>query len=809
VKKILRYVTRITLCLVGLLIVFWIIAWSYITINKKEIIEQISAELNDRINAEVRIGDLDPGFFHTFPFLSLRLSKVTIRDTQWTRHHHEFLSAEKFFVRVNPLSLLSSKPQINKLIVENGSIYLFTDTTGYSNSYLLKAKKQPTKGGLAPPFDAIELKKIKLHFVNPKKHKVFEIEIRKLSCQIEGVDSITVAEIKTTIFIHELAFNTKKGSYLKEKPLEGKFRLLFGKEQIAFNDILLKIDDHPYRLTGKFLLNPGESAFSLKVKTQSVMYSRAIRLLTDTLQTRLNKFSLSRPLNVSASLEGSMQYRSEPLVNVEWSTASSNVQTSVGNFMKSTFKGDYTNQVNASAPRTDENSRLRFHDFSGEWEGVPLTAPLVEIYDLQNPIITCDIKASFDVKELNEIGGSSSFDLESGRALADLHYRGPFKESDSIKTTIKGFINFNNTTLNYIPRKLRLSGCSGSIRFDGLDVYINDVKAKTRNSDLLINGSVKNFLTIVDKTPKDLVMDWKLSSVNLSLSDFVSNLSKRAVSTPKSRKATFVRTAAKIDRFIDRSAMRLSIDAKKVQYKKFLATNVKAAVLVKNEEWVIDNVTLNHAGGTLSIAGNIKNDGFHNPFTIKGNMRDIDISKVFYTFNNFDIEGISDKNISGKLSADFDISAALDDKANIVPYSTRGLIDLSVKNGGLVNFGPLEKMSVSVLKGRDFSDIRFAELKDRIDINGTELKVNQMEIQSTVLSMYVQGIYDLKKGTDMSILVPLSNLKKRDEDFELVNKGLDSKKGLTVHLRAKTGDDGKIKVTWDPFKRALKKNREK
>jgi hypothetical protein len=79
-----------------------------------------------------------------------------------------------------------------------------------------------------------------------------------------------------------------------------------------------------------------------------------------------------------------------------------------------------------------------------------------------------------------------------------------------------------------------------------------------------------------------------------------------------------------------------------------------------------------------------------------------------------------------------------------------------------------------------------------------------MEIQSTVLTMFIEGTYDMKAGPDMSILVPLSNLKKRGSDYELVNKGTDSKKGLSVHLRARYGDDGKVKISWDPFKKALK-----
>ncbi len=56
----------------------------------------------------------------------------------------------------------------------------------------------------------------------------------------------------------------------------------------------------------------------------------------------------------------------------------------------------------------------------------------------------------------------------------------------------------------------------------------------------------------------------------------------------------------------------------------------------------------------------------------------------------------------------------------------------------------------------------------------------------------------------MGIQIPLNNLAKRGDDFELKNKGVNSRTGMSINLRARTGDDGKAKISWDPFKRALK-----
>ena len=45
---------------------------------------------------------------------------------------------------------------------------------------------------------------------------------------------------------------------------------------------------------------------------------------------------------------------------------------------------------------------------------------------------------------------------------------------------------------------------------------------------------------------------------------------------------------------------------------------------------------------------------------------------------------------------------------------------------------------------------------------------------------------------------------KKNKDSVLVNKGISSKTGISARLRAQRGEDGKIKITWDPFNKAGK-----
>jgi hypothetical protein len=155
------------------------------------------------------------------------------------------------------------------------------------------------------------------------------------------------------------------------------------------------------------------------------------------------------------------------------------------------------------------------------------------------------------------------------------------------------------------------------------------------------------------------------------------------------------------------------------------------------------------------------------------------------------------------LTADINLTGGLTDQAAIVPKSLHGTADFSIKDGQLLNFEPIEKIQEIVFKHRNFSDIRFAELKTKMYIDSTTFRFDRMEIQSTAFTCFVAGQYDLYSGTDMSIQVPFSNLKKRDGSLP-AKVGNNGHVGMSLWLRARTGDDGKLKISWDPFKKALK-----
>jgi len=92
------------------------------------------------------------------------------------------------------------------------------------------------------------------------------------------------------------------------------------------------------------------------------------------------------------------------------------------------------------------------------------------------------------------------------------------------------------------------------------------------------------------------------------------------------------------------------------------------------------------------------------------------------------------------------------------------------------------------------SHVTFAELKNRLEVDGFRIKINKMEIQSSAIGMFIDGLYDIKKtDTKINIQVPLKGLK-RDSTYIPENIGLSKKTGTSVYLEGKADQKtGKVK----------------
>jgi hypothetical protein len=614
------------------------------------------------------------------------------------------------------------------------------------------------------------------------------------------------------MLVHSLAFNLERGSFLKEKTFRGNFDLRYDKKlkQIQLDNAPIKLGDHPFTFTARFDMAGDNRQFSVKIITKDIRYKFARSLLTHKIDSALSIGDVEKPLDVEADLAGPLR-GGNPLISVNFSTQKTHLKTPFIDFDNASFKGFFTNEVVPGLPRLDPNSKIVLKDFSATWHDLPVTSDKIEILNLVTPFVDADLQTNFALTKLNDILGSNAIQLTSGDGSANITYKGPIQKNSNTNSFVNGFVNFKNATVLYTPRDVELKSVNGRFVFKNSDVFVENLQGIVLNNKIVMNGKALNLLTLIDSEPNKVNVEWNIFSPSLNLNAFTFLLKarKKVVAADPNAKRKLVKMSNNLDKILDQGIVAVNVKTNRLVYKKFEGSNAAINITLLQDRYLINNVSMDHAGGRMEIKGSLiaQNANTH---TAKINVAfdNVDVSKTLTAFNNFGQDGITDKSLSGKLTAKIDASLNINNEGSADPQSILSVIDFSLKNGELNNYEPLKKIQKFIFKKRDFENIRFAELKNRLEVKNGVVKINRMEIQSTVMSMFVEGVFSPKNVTDISIQVPLNNLKKREADFNPENIGTDKKGGRSIFLRGRPGSDGNIQFKLDLFNK-FKKEKEK
>ena len=811
-KKILKIGLKCLIAILILILVLFVGGWIYLKQHKKQVISFIESEAKKGLNGgEIHIGDLSIGFAHTFPRIAFTIDSLKLRDSLWFQHHHDLVTASRAYATLDFFQLIFGKISIDRVQLENPKIYLYTDTNGYTNTSIF-AKNEPPKKG-APKnltYPVVEIHHGSLIVDKKDKNKFFGYDISSLICHIHSNKDDPNLQINVDLDcqVQRMTFNSEKGPFLEGKTVIGEFQIQFNKvsKVLQFSKIPLKVDGQLFIFSGKFFLAEVPTPFMLSWETNDLPFRKAASFLSNNIRTKLDKYDISESItHLTGSLDNTEPEYQTPLIHLRLSVDNKTITTPIVVISNASFTATFNNEEIKGMGHEDENTVMHFSPFKGSREKLEFRCDSIVIRNLIHPKMNLHIISDFSLENINNFFDENALSFSNGRGKINLLYSGSLETNYDSSRLISGNFSLDSATLNYIPRGLVLTNGKGLVRFTGKDVFIDSLNFHSGSTDLTMNGSINSLFYLINQKNKKLILNWAIQSNRLNLNDFNSYLKPKQKNTSsKKKKSSLDQTLTEFTDLLAKADFTLNLNAKHLIYKKFYADNLVADVAMDENSVNLKKIMLQHGGGSIFIQGILRNELQSNPFSFKAQLRNVNVNKIFTAFNSFGLKSPTDKNIEGSLSADVTLQGGVTTKAQLIREELKGFVKFNLQNGKLVDFEPVEKISQTVFKNRNFSDIQFAELHDLLEINGENITINRMEIHSTVLTMFVEGTYNMKTGPDLSIQVPLSNLK-ANKDSILVNKGIFSKTGVSARLRAKRGDDGKIKITWDPFNKAGKK----
>jgi len=297
----------------------------------------------------------------------------------------------------------------------------------------------------------------------------------------------------------------------------------------------------------------------------------------------------------------------------------------------------------------------------------------------------------------------------------------------------------------------------------------------------------------------------KITSPNLDMGSFLVKRSSKKKSA-KEIKQDNKRVSDMLDKLFTTLQFDIEVGIDKLKNRSFNASKISGNIKLNETSLDMNDIKMTFAGGKVNMSLTMKDiQKDINPIEVKATGTNIAVKEMFRSFDNFKQASITDKNLEGTVSFDSRFRLKLNDDFNIMLPTLNGDVNMIVRNGRLINVEAIHNMSNFLFRKRDFDDVRFAQITSKCKITHRYLQFSRMEIQSTVLSLFLEGKYSLDNDTDLSIQVPLSNLKKRNKDFVPKNVGTDAKVGPSVYLTAKGLPDGKTDISYDGLRLKDKK----
>lgn len=763
-----------------------------VTLYKKELAVMLVNNLKTSYGLTLKIEDVNVSFVSNWPNASVQFENIyLVYDLQ---PNEPLLKARSLSLSFDVKKLFVREFIVNSVALKDAEINLVKNFEGLKN-YEFKNKDTTSHHKSTIHFEVskIRITNTSFNFINKQYDKkiefVFVDDIIKLNNYSDGLK----ADLSGDLFIKGLLFKPKKGPFLSNVLAKLKLQasVCFSRKEIFIHQpSYAEIDKQLYNLSA-FIELKETKKLALTIEGKNVNYQKAITLLNHGVKQGLSNIKVANPINGKALIMVKIGEQEDPIIIMQVSSKKNNITIGDSKIPYSDVNFEVA-VISLDSSLTKGNAthaKVIIKPLKGKVYDFPFTGSVM-ITNFINPFV--DIKANLfvDTKQI-KFKPAQEFDL-NGSATASISYSGPIK-----KVNHKQFIDTPmvvNARVKFNQVSCRKKSTPYTYVINGNALVVNnllkfdDLALKMDGGNVKLKGSVDNFvrysLGYADGFKAELIAS----------TDYF-DLTQYIIKKAKPLKSEVAKTKAKIGEKITVTnegnfEFEVSLNAKKFLARKIIADDAHIKLHYKNKLLAVRSLKINTCEGKLLASGTIYDLHKIDASFVSDN---INVNQLFEQFENFGQEAIESDNIQGKVSLNAKLKMELDDNMEVLGNTIDGEVKFKLKDGHLLNYEPLQKISDYVFRNRNFQDISFTEINETFIISGYKIYIRETEIASNVLNLHMSGIYNFKDYSTINILIPWNNLSKRGKNYIPKSSGkmASDLKGLKLNY---SGFPNKMKV---------------
>ncbi|MBK8343324.1 MAG: AsmA family protein [Bacteroidetes bacterium] len=657
-----------------------------------------------------------------------------------------------------------------------------------NNLFVKKEESADTSTTTSLPISNIELNKVRIMIEDTViADSRFDFTFTRSEMHIAAVDSGYQFETEDNIFVKTLTFRIERGGCFENTGIKSKLKIQWNPDAklITFLPSTLTVKESSIFLKGT-VLNDSLPQVNLLFNAPKTSMPEAVKLVSNYTREKLEGYNFTEPINATLTLTGEMIPNIPLDIDLFFRTVKNQFTTPKQTFEEVTLKGHYTNHLSPWLVKNEANSGLTLVGFKGKFETIPFDINL-HVLNLIDPYLYMHLRSDVDLKGVNNAVDTALIQFDDGSINVDVTFKGHTShdhvaaEADS-GATLTGIAEIKDAGYTITKRNYVFSDITGKIIFDRYNIYFAGIPVNINKNQTNVSASFGNFVNSLMQAEEAFTANITITCPKFDLANFSTPADADATKKPDEKK----RLNKLIENLITNLDANITMNADQVVRNKLVLSNVSANVNMHNDDIYIQQANFNSAGGKVNLSGRLTDIGTnHTAFQLSTNISNADITQLFAELNNFNQTVVTSKNLSGLLDAKMTVSSGLTKKFTIRQESIAGTFEVKIKKGELHNLKALDEITGNILKNKEFSNMQFATLNHNSTLKGQDFTIEQMEIQSNVITLFVNGVYSFGDNTELFVKVPISSLKNQDPDYVAKNKSPDEKIGLSLNFKIK------------------------
>jgi len=808
-KKVLKIMRKLLFWLFFTGLFFTTVVTVILHIYEDEIKEYAISELNKNLTTPVEVRNIELSILHDFPYASLAFEHVFVADAfENVESNDTLFFAEELFLHFSLLDIWREDYKVKHASIHEGNINLKTTEEGDVNYNIVAEKEDSTTtNNFSFLLELLRVEDVNFRFANQSTRQFYDIDIHKVELRGDFAAEKYQLNSQGELYVNQLKSSSLTLISNKNAVLDLALDINTTNKRYQFNKGDLNLEEMQFNITGMI----DSSNIDLNIKGEQIQVSQLVNSLIPEDLEDPKEYGGEGLVDFTASIVGAISRQDMPSIQAKFAVENGAIIEPENKLKIEAINllGSYQNE------QKEREELLSFDNFQFKLLNSSFNG-LGRIKNFEQPTLETKAKGDLDLRSFNQFFAFKDVEELSGRLEMDLstiiQFFDPEYRKDKFKIIqSKGNIHLEKVIYKSINEALRYQDISGNILINGKDAAVRDMVIKTQNSNLVLNGAMKNFIPYIEGSG-NLGLIASLESSQVDLNEFLG---------PSNSEKTGPPTLFELPGDLN---LNVEMNLKQFLWDGHTFNDITGQLLLANRKITINRIKMKTLGG--AVRGKlVLNNRLTNGNIIDGNMRfnQINVKQLFSEWDNFQQQSITDEHLSGKVKGEVEFLLLFNPYFSLLEDRIYVNSNIQIDDGALQNLETMKAITDYMRSNKALKlmlnkhidrfeeklmNLQFSEMKNQIEIKERRIRIPKMIIRTNALDVELFGWHDFDNNIEYHFSFRFRQLKSKPEYTEF-GKIEDDGLGIVIYMTmAGTIDEPEFSLDKEERKKDLKENLE-